>query len=279
MITMKYSNRNLIKEIIVLMGIFIINAHSVDAQWNQHFASWEVICSGGVSKFLNSVNPASDALYRKFNYWKSDMNPSVSVSVNKMLNHLFSGEIAWTTTRLSGKWDQSDKYGIPVEIANSGKAYPDPFKTGINEFDLIGYFYFNDQLLKSTKKRRWNIYFKGGYGITLLKAYSAVTPYGNGQLFKNAIILGGGFSFQLNDRVSIRVDYTERKVNSDRLDGLHTFHNFTPYEPYFGVQEKFLVCNFGIVYGFSRLKQVHAIAEGKSHLPWFHSRSGKFRRH
>ena len=105
---------------------------STSAQKTGKDYRWEIGFSGGASMFLNSINPNSDAEYKKFNYWNSDLNGSISLSLIKKITSQFSAEFEWQTTKLSGTWNKDNGYLIPQRAVELGLPYPDPFKTGIH---------------------------------------------------------------------------------------------------------------------------------------------------
>src|ERR1035437_2404910 len=65
-------------------------------------SSWEIGFSGGLSKFLTSIDPNSDAIYKKFNYWNNNFNAGITISVVKVISPKFSAGFELMTTKLSG---------------------------------------------------------------------------------------------------------------------------------------------------------------------------------
>src|SRR5665647_1752951 len=86
-------------------------------------SSWEIGFSGGLSKFLTSIDPNSDAIYKKFNYWNADFNAGIALSIVKVITPKFSAGVEIMTTKLSGSWNVNNGYPIPPLAIAKGLPY------------------------------------------------------------------------------------------------------------------------------------------------------------
>jgi len=256
--------------VIFIVGMFLIS-ENLTAQLSGGNFNWEIGISGGGSRFLNSINPNSDALYKKFNYWNCDWNSATSVSVIRNLTNIFCAEVEWQSSKLSGNWNMKNNYGIPPRAIVIGLPYPDPFKTGVNEFDLNLIVNLNKLIIPDLTNDRWYLFVKGGAGGVLIKEYSALFPYStSGNPFKYSIVYGTGLTYLINDKIKLKLGCTWHKVETDRLDGVHTVRAVAPYDAYFNVKETYLNCYMGLTIGFGKFiiskHQYHGI--GRRFL-WF----------
>ena len=230
----------------------------IDPQGKKSFElehSWEFGFSVGFSKFLTSINPNSDAVYKKFNYWNSQMNTAMTFSILKNFSRKFSAEFDWTTTKLSGIWDKNKGYPVPPSAIASGLSYPDPFKTGLNQFDLIFVANLNKIIAPNRANDIWYFFSKIGGGAVFLKEYAGLDQYRkSGVGFKYAILYGGGFSYSINQKIKIKLGTTWFSVNSDRLDGVHTVINGAGGTAIFNVKENYIYPYIGLTYVFGSAK-------------------------
>jgi len=265
---------------LVLITILMFQVATIIRAQNfgkQH--KWEVGISGGATEFLNSINPNSEAQYKKFNYWNSNLNSSFSLSVIRNISSQFSAEIEWITSKLSGTWNQNSGYEVPQSAIDLGLPYPDPFKTGINEFDLMVSINLNKVILPKSKNDKWYVFIKGGGGVVLLKEYQALFPYSTpGNPFKYSIAYGTGFSYKIDDKVKIKLGLTFRQVETDRLDGIHTMKPDNPYDPYFNVKEVYCSVYLGMTYTLNGGKGNKSGHLSKA-FPWFQPASKKYKSH
>jgi len=244
--------------------------------------SWEFGFSGGASKFLNSINPNSDALYRKFNYWNTNFNVGITLSVIKNISPKFSAEFEYLTTKLSGSWNNNNPYGIPYPA--TAQNLPAPFKTGINQFTLMIVPNLNKIIAPNFVNDTWYVYLKAGFGAAILKEYSGLFPYnkpGNG--FEYVLAYGGGVSYSINDKFKLKLGATWYRVETDRLDGIHTTRPGVAITSdasfYFNVKEKYLYPYIGVTYGIGQTNsKAHFIQRNNNRSMWFKSTSRKYKK-
>lgn len=217
-------------------------------------SSWEIGFSGGLSKFLTSINPNSDAIYPKFNYWNADFNAGITISVVKIISPKFSAGFELHTTKLSGSWNVNNGYPLPPA---AGGVIPNPFKTGVNVADLFVLANLNHIVAPNSSNDKWFLFAKGGFGLTFLKEYSGLYPLVQpGNLYKYTIVLGGGASYTVNEKVKLKLGTTWYRVESDRLDGVHTLKPGLPlgtdpnYE--YNVKERYIYPYIEVTYGFGK---------------------------
>ena len=251
---------------------------SISAQKSGKDYLWEISFSGGASMFLNSINPNSDAEYKKFNYWNSDLNSSISLSIIRKITSQFSAEFEWQTTKLSGTWNKDKGYLIPQKAVELGLPYPDPFKTGIHEFDLMLSVNLNKVILPKIKNEKWCLFVKGGGGAVLLKGYQSLFPYSaSGNPFKYSIAYGAGLTYIIAEKIKLKLGITIRQVETDRLDGVHSTRSVSPYDAYFNVKEVYSTTYIGLVYGLFGYKTDNSNVKIDPH-PWFQPSSRKYKR-
>jgi len=217
-------------------------------------SSWEIGFSGGLSKFLTSINPNSDAIHPKFNYWNADFNAGITISVVKIISPKFSAGFELHTTKLSGSWNVNNGYPLPPA---AGGVIPNPFKTGVNVADLFVLANLNHIVAPNSSNDKWFLFAKGGFGLTFLKEYSGLYPLVQpGNLYKYTIVLGGGASYTVNEKVKLKLGTTWYRVESDRLDGVHTLKPGLPlgtdpnYE--YNVKERYIYPYIEVTYGFGK---------------------------
>ena len=250
---------------------------SISAQKSGTDYLWEVGFSGGASMFLKSINPNSDAEYKKFNYWNSDLNGSISLSLIRKITSQFSAEFEWQTTKLSGTWNENNGYVIPQRAVELGLPYPDPFKTGVHEFDLMLYVNLNKVIVPKIKNEKWCVFVKGGGGAVLLKSYQSLFPFStSGNPFKYSIAFGAGLTYTVADRIKLKLGITIHQVKTDRLDGVHSTRSVMPFDAYFNVKEVYSTVYLGMVCGLFEYKTRNS--HGKiDPYPWFKSSSKKYK--
>ena len=243
-------------------------AQSTVAQYSQRssgeMSSWQIEFTTGASKFLTSINPNSDAVYRKMNYWNADFNAAISLSVIKTISPKFSTEFEYMTTKLSGSWNVNSGLTHPAAV---GKVVPDPFKTGINQFNLILIANLNQIVAPNSDNDTWYVFIKGGGGATFLKEYSGIFPYTSGNSYKYTILYGGGLSYKINDQINLKLGSTWYRVETDRLDGLHTAKpggGIGDAGFYFNIKERYIYPYVGITYGFGQAQSNAKVSRAKS---------------
>jgi len=272
----------------VLIAVMVLfEVHSSVAQYSRRSGSgdrnnWEIGFTGGASQFLNSINPNSDATFKKFNYWNADYNAAITVSIIKNFSPKFSAEFEFLTTKLSGSWNENNGYGIPLPA--TAQRLPSPFKTGINQFTLMFVPNLNNIVAPNSANETWYLFVKLGVGATYLKEYSGLYPYnkpGNG--FEYALAYGGGLSYTINEKIKVKLGTTWYRVESDRLDGVHTTKYGTAVvtkdeDFVYNVKEKYMYPYVGMTYGFGQVQsRAHFIRGNNSKFLWF-KKSSKFRR-
>lgn len=242
---------------ILAFALLLFNAQNTVAQYSRKSlvdaSSWEIGFSGGVSRFLTSVNPNSDAIYKRFNYWNADFNAAITLSIIKNISPKFSAEFEFLTTKLSGQWNENSGYPIP---AASGNVIPSPFKTGINQFDLMLVVNLNQIVASNSASDKWYLFVKGGGGAAFLKEYNGLFPYSKpGNKFEYTILYGGGLSYNINDKINLKLGSLWCRVATDRLDGIHTAKNNGEKGNagfYYNVNERYIYPYIGVSYGFGQ---------------------------
>jgi len=245
--------------------------------------SWEFGFSGGVSQFLTSINPNSDATYKKFNYWNNDFNSAVTLSVTKNFSPKFGAEFEFLTTKLSGSWNTNSPYGVPLPATPTN--FPGPFKTGINQFSLLLVPNLN-KIIAPNSSSKWNLFVKVGISALLLKEYSGLYEYVKDNGFKYALAYGGGFSYTINEKLKIKLGSMWYIVDTDRLDGVHTMRPFQSPDArddnsvfYFNVKERYMYPYIGVTYGIGKAQsKAHFIQGNNSRFLWFKKARHKYRR-
>ncbi len=274
------------KSTILVVVIMLFIAQTSTAQYRRRRSggenSWEIGFSGGASQFLTSINPNSDAPFKKFNYWNADYNAAITLSVIKNFSPKYSAEFEFLTTELSGSWNNSNIYGIPYPA--TAQNLPAPFKTGINQFTLMFVPNLNKIIAPNSANDKWYLFAKGGLGATLLKEYSALYPYGKrGNVFKYTLAYGGGLSYTINEKIKLKLGVTWYRVETDRLDGVHTLKpngDVTKNEGYYyNVKEKYIYPYIGLTYGLGQPKsKAHFIQQRNSMSLWFKQSTHKYKR-
>ena len=222
---------------------------------------WEIGFSGGMSRFITSFNPNQDAVLKKFNYWNDDVNPAFSLSVIKNFSPALSGELEWVNTKLSGSWNMNNGYSVPPLVVTNGLVIPEPFETGINEFDFLLNVKFKKLIRQFTKNKAWDLFFRGGIGIDLIKDYRALYHFDlprNGYAY--SILYGGGISYKATPKLTIKVSAMMSRVTTDRLDGVRElkpgqFPNGTNPLYYYNLKERYIRPYIGIIYAIDWKKK------------------------
>lgn len=275
-----------VRSAIIIATILFCISQSAVAQYRRLRSevrnSWEFGFSGGASRFLNSINPNSDALYKKFNYWNVDFNPAVTLSVIKNFSPKFSAEFEFLTTKVSGVWNQSNSYGIPPYALDIGLEYPGPFKMGINQFSLMFVPNLNQIIAPQNASDRWYLFAKVGIGAAFLKEYLSLWPYSKKEGFKFSLAYGGGLSYTLNEKIKLKLGATWYRVESDRLDGIMTIKpnhsSISDDDYYFNVKESYIHTYMGITYGIGQIQsKAHFIRNNNTRFLWFKRAKHKYR--
>jgi hypothetical protein len=246
--------------------------------------SWEFGFSGGVSQFQNSINPNSDAPFKKFNYWNADFNPAITLSVIKNFSPKFSAEFEYLTTKLSGSWNKNSPYGIPQLALDQGLEYPKPFKTGINQFVLMFVPNLNQIIAPNKASKKWYVFVKAGIGAAFLKEYAALYPYDASRFnFKYSLAYGGGLSYKINQKIKLKLGTTWYRVESDRLDGINTLKPNGDVSLnggyYFNVKERYVYSYFGMTCGLGQSRsKANLIRLRNNQFLWFKRSAHKYKR-
>ena len=195
--------------------------------------------------------------YKKVNYWNANFNAAISLSVIKTISPKFSAEFEFMTTKLSGSWNVNSGFPHPAAVGNT---VPNPFKTGIKQFNLNLIANLNQIVAPNSANEKWYLFIKGGGGASFLKEYSGVFPYT--KQLKYTINYGAGLSYKINDQIDLKLGTTWYRVETDRLDGLHTAKpggGIGDAGFYYNIKEKYIYPYVGITYGFG---QIQAKANG-----------------
>lgn len=272
--------------LIAVIMLFVVQ--SSVAQYSRRSGSgvrnnWEFGFTGGVSQFRNSINPNSDATYKKFNYWNADYNAAITVSIIKNFSPKFSAEFEFLTTKLSGTWNENSGYGIPLPA--TAQNLPSPFKTGINQFTLMFVPNLNKIVVPNSANEKWYLFVKLGIGASFLKDYKALYSYGTGNGYELAFAYGGGLSYTINEKIKVKLGSMWYLVDTDRLDGVHTMRPIqspTAHDDnsvfYFNIKESYMYPYIGMTYGFGQIQsKAHFIRGNNSRFLWFKPSTRKFR--
>ncbi len=238
------------------------------------FLPWEIGFSGGISRFVTSFNPNPDAVLKKFNYWNNDANPAFSLSVIKNFSSAISGELEWVNTKLSGSWNMNNGYSVPPLAVTNGLSYPQPFKTGINEFDFLLNLKFKKLVHQFTKNSAWDIFIRGGIGIDLIKDDRALYHFDHSRNgFAYSILYGGGISYKVSPKLTIKVSAMMSRVTTDRLDGVRELkpgqlsNGTNPYY-YYNLKERYIRPYIGVIYAIDwKKKPVVPVVAPRDSIP------------
>ncbi|MCX6239877.1 MAG: hypothetical protein NTY07_20420 [Bacteroidia bacterium] len=284
MVLKPFSSRSFVLNIAILLLI----AQSTVAQYSKRrsgdVSSWEIEFTGGVSKFLTSINPNSDAVYKKFNYWNADFNGAFTLSVTKTISPKFNAQFEFLTTKLSGQWNVNSGYPVPPLAIAQGLSYPNPFKTGVNHLNLLILANLNQIVAPNSANDKWYLFVKGGMGLAFLKEYSSLYPLVQpGNPFKYTVIYGGGLSYTINDKIKLKLGSTWYRVETDRLDGVHILKPGGDYQvdPGFAynVKERYIYPYVGMTYGFGKANfKAHFIQKNSLRSSWFKPSKKKYKR-
>jgi hypothetical protein len=226
-------------------------------------SSWEVGVSCGISRFINTINPNLDAAYDKFNYWNPDFNAAFSLSIIKSISPSMNAEIRWFTTKLSGSWNPDNGYPVPPLALTQGLVYPNPFKTGINQFDLLLSLNLFQVFAPNRSFDQMNLFVKGGAGAVIVRDYEALYPNNQGNhMIDYALVYGGEFSYQINSKIKIKIEAFLNRVESDRLDGIQQLlpgQNISDPNPFYfyNLKERYFSSTIGMTYTFGWVRKTH----------------------
>ena len=276
-----FSSRSIV--IIAIITLFI--AQTTVAQYSRSRSenknTWEFGLSGGVSQFQTSINPNSDATFKKFNYWNADYNAAISVSIIKNFSPKFSAEFEFLTTKLSGVWNENNGYGIPLPA--TALKLPTPFETGINQFVLMLVPNLNKIVAPSSSNEKWYLFAKVGGGVETLKELKpALFSYDKNSGVKFTLAYGGGLSYTINEKIKIKLGTMWYRVETDRLDGIHTSKPgivvLTKNEDLvYNVKERYFYPYIGMTYGFGQIQsKAHFIRGNNTKFLWFKPSTRKF---
>ncbi len=250
-----------------ILAIFFLNIHvSASQAYGKRLkvrSSWEIGFSCGVSEFLNTINPNTDAKFAKFNYWNSNLNPAISFSIVKSLSPAMNAEFRYFTTKLSGSWNQNSGYPVPPLALLQGLEYPNPFKTGINQFDFLLSLNLLQMVAPNRSFDNINLFIKGGIGAVVVRDIEALYPYAQGDHMTDyALVYGGEFSYQINKNIKLKIDAFVNRVETDRLDGVH---EILPGMPpigsnsyyFYNLKERYFSSTIGISYTIGWIRKTH----------------------
>lgn len=176
---------------------------------------WEIGFSSGASSFITSINPNSDAPYKKINYWYTNLNPGIGLSLTRNISPSLGIEFNWLNTRLTGRWNN---YWSPHPLS-VGHESPLTFNSGINQFDLLMTFNVNQMMLPGDEEDPWHLFIKTGINISNISDFKKFYPENKYQCL--GISLDAGISFSLTKRVKLLIGSDWRIINTDNLDGVH----------------------------------------------------------
>jgi hypothetical protein len=243
-------------------------AQSTVAQYSRRssgeMSSWQIGFTAGASKFLTTINPNSDAVYNKLSYWNSNFNAAISLSLIKTISPKFSAEFEFMTTKLSGDWNENSGFKLP---AAAGNVIPKPFKTGINQLNLTLIANLNQIVAPNSASDTWYLFIKGGGGASFLKEYSGLFPYTKANSYKYTILYGTGLSYKVNDQIDLKLGTTWYRVETDRLDGIHTEKpggGIGDAGFYYNIKERYIYPYIGITYGFGQAQSNSKASKAKS---------------
>jgi outer membrane protein OmpA-like peptidoglycan-associated protein len=215
---------------------------------------WEIGFTGGLSRFVTSMNPNQDAVLKKFNYWNSDKNPAFSFSLIKNFSPSISAEFEWINTKLSGIWNKNKNYKVPAIAVANGLAYPEPFETGINEFDFLLNLKLKKLTSVFTNNKAWQLFIRAGIGLVLLKDDKALYHFdGPRNGYAYSILYGGGLSYRPSPKLAFKLGAMMSRVTTDRLDGVREIKpgqlptGPNPYY-YYNLKERYFRPYIGIYY-------------------------------
>ena len=259
---------------VFIISTLLLNSHvSASPAFGKRLkvrSSWEVGFSCGVSGFLNTINPNTDAAYDKFNYWNPDLNPAISLSIIKSLSPSMNAEIRLFTTKLSGSWNPNSGYPVPPLAISQGLQYPNPFKTGINQFDLLLSLNLFQMFAPNRSFDQINLFIKGGVGAVIVKDYEALYPNNQGgHMIDYALVYGGEFSYQINSKIKLKLDAFINRVETDRLDGIQQLlpgQNITDPNPFYfyNLKERYFSSTIGLTYTFGWIRKTHFSKSSRS---------------
>lgn len=223
--------------------------------------SWEIGVSVGASRFLNTINPNfvttnqnNVPTYKRYNYWNSDFNPGISVSVIKTFSPTFSAEARWMTTSLSGSW--TGRYQVPTYPASLSMTYLEPFKSGINQFDFQLVINLLQIVAPNRAIDKWDLFIKGGAGGVIVKAIKKPYPPPIGisdNPMDYVLVYGGGLSYRINKNIKLKFDFVWNRAETDGLDGVRQLFSGSPTEGtdtyyIYNIKERYIYPSIGVVY-------------------------------
>ena len=253
--------------IIPILLLFIQGAHSQPIKTNKDIkvtlerdTSWEVGVSAGTSNFVKTINPNSDAPYKKFNYWNSDLNAGFSASVIKNFSTKLSAEIELFSTKLSGTWNSTSGYPVPPMAIANGLTVPKPFETGVNQINAFVAVNLNQLFKPQRINDKWYIFAKGGIGVGILKANSSLYAFPRPNEGVYSTLYGAGVAYRVNQNIKLKAGLTFTRVSSDRLDGIH---ELIPGKPltgsdsyyFYNIKERFAYPYIAVTYRIGRKKK------------------------
>ncbi len=242
--------------LIIVASMFFIVQNNY-AQNNEELVPrvsyWEFGFSGGVSKFIRTTNPSSNAVYKSFNYWDSNLNMGMSLSAIKHISPVFSLEFDYLRTTLSGSWNTNNGYPVPADVIAQGLTVPPTFKTGINQFSLLLNTNLNKLFFPKLAGDIWYLYFNGGVGYSLLK-YKKGFDVLSGSKSKGMVLYGPGVSFKIDKNINVLAGFTRYIVYTDRLDALSTLETDSngSVKSVMNTNERYNYSYIGITYRFDQ---------------------------
>ena len=184
-------------------------------------SQWEFGLTSGTSLFLTSINPDQNAVNKKINYWRNELNPAVGLFVVRNISPSLGFELGWLYTRLTGKWNNK----WPPLAVSTGRPSPLRYDSEINQFDLMMVFNLNQMMLPGDEEDNGHLFFKTGIGLSQIHDNNKFYSVSNHARISFA--LGVGYSLSLNKKLKLQIGSTFRSVVSDNLDGVHVVGNDT----------------------------------------------------
>ena len=214
-----------------------------DGQLSSFFANTNLNILFGATQFFGDIKqwdniPAFDKNQNFF-----EIKPSVEISLNKKINQLFSIQTSVIIGSFAGI--KRVKIGSDYETHDPYLFYQgqgEYFQTDYKELDLQFLLDLSNasSFFSSSKNKNLTIYLKGGLGINVFNSVNRnlvsgeyIYSYGyedenqfGGNIKKSIMqspseivyIIGLNTRYELNNKLSILLDATKRKVNSDFWD-------------------------------------------------------------
>ena len=125
----------------------------------------------------------------------------------------------------------------------------------------------NQIIAPNSASDMWYLFIKGGGGASFLKEYNGLFPYTKKNTYKYTILYGVGLSYKVNDQIDLKLGTTWYRVETDRLDGVHTERpggGIGNAGFYFNIKERFIYPYIGMTYGFGEAQSNAKGSKAKS---------------